>query len=470
MHNILTDCYAYSKETFSKTARLNCPPGSRSSVPGALEETKKECDPAKTCHNLKMLLAAMRNSALLLLLFNAVGHGAASDRVEEMGQIDGSQTAEYGFGASYPINSYSVSQSDLPDKQAFYDDLMDGCRKSCQYCTELCNDFEKDRIAMSIRQPQSMQNYTDLGIMKIRAPESLMKLLTKFWEDNKGLEYPEEWGKGNVYVNHWEMPSYMLSCEDEDLKGGGPALRTALWDAAIDTVSEWTGQALTTSSLYGIRVYKEGAVLAPHVDRMPLVSSAIINVAQDVDEPWPLEVYTHDGKIHNITMEPGDLVLYESHSVIHGRPFSLKGRYFANVFIHFMPEFEDPNKLPSYIVPDSPEAKKWEAAHNKDEKVATEAHTKASLGDLGWLERLASSESRQMLFEPDYNGWTPFHEAARTGKKAVLNMLLEEGVDVNHPTEFGEGDTPLSIAIYHLGRDNPAVEFLVSRGGKEFAY
>lgn len=39
-------------------------------------------------------------------------------------------------------------------------------------------------------------------------------------------------------------------------------------------------------SLYGIRVYKEGAVLAPHVDRLPLVSSAIINVAQDVDEPW----------------------------------------------------------------------------------------------------------------------------------------------------------------------------------------
>ena len=46
---------------------------------------------------------------------------------------------------------------------------------------------------------------------------------------------------------------------------------------------------------YGIRVYKEGSILAPHVDRLPLVSSAIINVAQDVDEPWPLEVYGHDG-------------------------------------------------------------------------------------------------------------------------------------------------------------------------------
>jgi hypothetical protein len=50
-------------------------------------------------------------------------------------------------------------------------------------------------------------------------------------------------------------------------------------------------------------------VLATHVDRLPLVASAIINVDQDVDEPWPLEVIGHDGKAHNVTMVPGDLVL-----------------------------------------------------------------------------------------------------------------------------------------------------------------
>ena len=99
------------------------------------------------------------------------------------------------------------------------------------------------------------------------------------------------------------MPSYMLSVENRELKGGGAELKSMIWDAAVDSVREWTGQDLTTSSLYGIRVYKEGAVLAPHVDRLPLVSSAIINVAQDVDEPWPLEVYTHDGIARNITME-----------------------------------------------------------------------------------------------------------------------------------------------------------------------
>lgn len=73
------------------------------------------------------------------------------------------------------------------------------------------------------------------------------------------------------------------------------------------------------------------------VDRLPLISSCIINVDQDVDEPWPIEVYDHDGRAHNVTMEPGDMVLYESHTVLHGRPFPMKGRAYANLFVHYQP-------------------------------------------------------------------------------------------------------------------------------------
>jgi prolyl 4-hydroxylase len=86
---------------------------------------------------------------------------------------------------------------------------------------------------------------------------------------------------------------------------GGSKLKQKIWDAAKETISDWNGQELTQCSLYGVRVYYEGSVLAPHVDRLPLVSSAIINVAQDVDEPWPLEVIGHDGRAENVTMEPG---------------------------------------------------------------------------------------------------------------------------------------------------------------------
>jgi len=120
------------------------------------------------------------------------------------------------------------------------------------------------------------------------------------------------------HSNHWETPSYLLSVEDPTYEGGGRVLKQHIWNAARDTIEEWTGYKQSECSLYGIRVYKEGAMLAPHVDRMPLVSSAIINVDQDVDEPWPLSVVGHDGIERNVTMEPGDLVLYESHSIIHG--------------------------------------------------------------------------------------------------------------------------------------------------------
>ena len=83
----------------------------------------------------------------------------------------------------------------------------------------------------------------------------------------------------------------------------------------------------------------------------------------------PLEVYGHDGKATNITMEPGDMVLYESHSVIHGRPFPFKGNFYANVFVHFEPlgpldpndeGTYDPNlDIPPYVIPDSVWEKEW---------------------------------------------------------------------------------------------------------------
>jgi prolyl 4-hydroxylase len=93
----------------------------------------------------------------------------------------------------------------------------------------------------------------------------------------------------------------MARVEDQSMNGGGLLLKQKVWDAARSTIEQWTGQRLAECSLYGIRIYEEGAILAPHVDRLPLVASAIINVDQDVDEPWPLEVIGHDGKATNIT-------------------------------------------------------------------------------------------------------------------------------------------------------------------------
>ena len=103
---------------------------------------------------------------------------------------------------------------------------------------------------MSLRQPQSMQNYTSVGYKKLKAPESLFKLLTEFWKTNNSKMKKEQWGAANTYTNNWDVPSFMVSVEDNSLRGGGFSLKQKIWDAARMTIGEWTGQELTQCSLY----------------------------------------------------------------------------------------------------------------------------------------------------------------------------------------------------------------------------
>jgi prolyl 4-hydroxylase len=226
--------------------------------------------------------------------------------------------------------------SDLPqergilghDKQAFYQNHLDGCARHYDHVVpdgpdkesgeKLCHKVEDERIARNMRQPQSVLNYTANGFAKVRAPKAVWELIQAFWKENRDQSVVEQWEAGSTFVNHWDSPTDMVSVENVTLLGGGTVLKNAIWNAARDTIPEWTGNLLAECSLYGIRIYHQDSILAPHVDRLPLVSSAILMVDQDVDEPWPLEVIGHDGRAHNVTMEPGDLVLYESHSLIHG--------------------------------------------------------------------------------------------------------------------------------------------------------
>lgn len=211
-----------------------------------------------------------------------------------------------------------------------------------------------------------------MGFEKIKTPERISRLLEDFWE-RKRDQQEIEWGHVNTYHNMWDSPPTVCDVQKE------PNLRTDIWDAAKGVLEAWTGKYLAHCSIWGIRKYHNGSILAPHVDRNPLVSSAIINVAQDVDEPWPLEVWGHDGKPYNITMEPGEMVLYESHSLIHGRPFPLRGKYYANLFVHYevigsksetgelyLDEQDQESVdagLPPYIIPGSAWADTWRASN-----------------------------------------------------------------------------------------------------------
>eukprot|EP00542_Grammatophora_oceanica_P010096 CAMPEP_0194047048 /NCGR_PEP_ID=MMETSP0009_2-20130614/23530_1 /TAXON_ID=210454 /ORGANISM="Grammatophora oceanica, Strain CCMP 410" /LENGTH=470 /DNA_ID=CAMNT_0038692561 /DNA_START=131 /DNA_END=1543 /DNA_ORIENTATION=- len=441
------------------------------------------------------------------------------------------QDEDYGVDVSFPMHRPTVSNNypwlphnadpennptpeeykgmviqPLGDRNAEYNKMMDGCYE--RYSKLICDDYEVDRVAMNLRQPQSMQNYTELGFQKIKTPPEAWKLIQDFWQANKDKQKAEKWPKGNTYTNHWDSETRIVSVEDQSLRGGGYALKKRLWHAAKSTISEWTQEELTECSLYGVRVYTRGSMLSSHVDRLPLVSSAIINVDSDLEEPWPLEVIGHDGRAHNVTMEPGDMVLYESHSIIHGRPFPLKGNFVANLFVHFEPnghslrhgagkDEDDPNTqykkavsrglaghesdhsgLPPYLIPGSPEEANWRKRHPNAKKAETKnsdtsttgsmttaAHYFAQRGEMGMLKKTLESHS-DLLHAKDENGWTPFHEAIRGGSLEAARYLHEKGANPNQRTHNGRGGTALYFAHSLHGPDHPVSKWLMEIGAE----
>ena len=281
----------------------------------------------------------------------------------------------------------------------------------------------------------------------------------------------------------------MVNVEDSKLRGAGYNLKRKIWEGVKPILEEWTGMELEPSSMYGVREYTRGAILAPHADRMPLISSCIINVAQDVEEDWPLEVFGRDGLAYNVTMNPGDMVLYESHSLIHGRPFPLKGNYFANIFIHFRPtgkllrERDTPvltstgdEEMPIWILRGSPEERKWMREHGKrvvESPAAApldEVPYAAQVGDLNILSQYATSpDKKHLLHKKDKNGWKPIHEAARGGHKEAVALLVAYGADVNDRTgRNADGSSVLSLVVQNHGAQHPLAQYLRDLGAEEF--
>ena len=168
--------------------------------------------------------------------------------------------------ASWAITSQNLSNDILnSDKQAVYDTFITECVSRDKNCEA----ENKIRIKMNVEQPKSVVNYTKTGFKKIRAPESLYRLIKEFWDNNRD-ETSVELNGASPYHNSWSVPTNILPTEDSNLIGGGYNLSAAIWNQARTLLENWTGQKLSGSSVYGVRVYHNQSILLPHVDRLPL--------------------------------------------------------------------------------------------------------------------------------------------------------------------------------------------------------
>ena len=145
------------------------------------------------------------------------------------------------------------------------------------------------------------------------------------------------------------MPEINLTSEVEknmrnnilDINTAPLELRTDILNQMQTLLTKWINYKsnLKHVATYGIREYTRGSSLENHYDKKNThVISAIIHLEDKADSPWPLYIEDHHFKPHQVTMEYGDVIFYESTTCLHGRPTPFAGDSHRNMYIHFKPD------------------------------------------------------------------------------------------------------------------------------------
>jgi len=203
--------------------------------------------------------------------------------------VDDSTAPSYGLGCSWPMENGVFACDDallggVEHRLAIYRDYLKGCVG--HYGQEPCDKEEAQRVLDNSIKPMSMRNYTNTGFMKTQVPREIMTWLNQHWQDYKNDNLQEFWGNAKLPRNNmWVAPA-----NHTNMHRNGHDNAVKSMEIMKPIVEKWTGGVdIRPTSMYGIRVYQRGTIIVPHVDRYPLIISAIINVDQDVEEPWPLE-------------------------------------------------------------------------------------------------------------------------------------------------------------------------------------
>jgi len=218
----------------------------------------------------------------------------------------------YAFGTSPPSSSQKFSGRAIVEKRV------------------------KSALDMEWRKHQMVKRtFSSLGFAKGKLPDDVFANMAAFYYNNRHNAVNEEWEGKGVFVNWWETDVKFVAIP-WDIKHK--------WQLRLmELVSEWAGVEVEETSMYGLRQYETGARLLSHVDRLPTHAvSLIVNIAQDnLATPWPIEVFDHADRLHEITMEAGEIVYYESAKNLHSRnrPLTCKegGCRFINLFTHYRP-------------------------------------------------------------------------------------------------------------------------------------
>ena len=193
-------------------------------------------------------------------------------------------------------------------------------------------------ITMAQNQMKTQPRHTTLGYKTAKIPQELYQLILAQKSDTSEVE---KCNTMNLNCASWndERGTFLSRNNTRIVKFvSDKVIKDGLNEYLKPILEEFSGLTLNDGGFYGIRRYLNGACLWTHVDKLPTHQiSAILQIDQKVNEDWPLLLVDHKGKSAKIMLKPGEMILYESAVVPHGRPNKLKGDYYDNLLVHYQP-------------------------------------------------------------------------------------------------------------------------------------
>jgi len=168
-------------------------------------------------------------------------------------------------------------------------------------------------------------SFTETGFQKVKTPSAVHRALRAAYDERLDRHFTET-------ADELHMPTGVPDFIDiEDIKG--------YFHFALQSMhEEWSGQELQPTAVYGLRVYREGQTLLPHTDTLEThVISSIVHIAHETNQPWPLWITDLQGNEHEVVLEEGEMLLYESARCPHARLVPLDGTAYCSLFVHYRP-------------------------------------------------------------------------------------------------------------------------------------
>lgn len=104
----------------------------------------------------------------------------------------------------------------------------------------------------------------------------------------------------------------------------------------LNKLEKQTGLKLYPTYNY-YRIYNDKSILKPHTDRPACEISVTMNIGYDGDYSWPIWLKGNDQKNYEVTLEPGDGLLYHGCTNLHWRKnadYRVKEQ--SQVFLHYV--------------------------------------------------------------------------------------------------------------------------------------